>query len=419
MKRKLVDKLIEWKDKKKNSNHKPILITGVRGVGKTYLAYDFVRSFYKDCIYLNFERNGQIGKLFQDEDPEIIIKNISEYFKKSVKEKATILIFDEIAGCSKVINFIMNATKSKIPINIIIISSMPLEYIDSSQKIGKLVDHLILYPFNFEEYLWATGNDWYSDLIREHFISNKKVPDIVHKELMGIFEQYLIIGGMPRSINEYINLETEINISEQHKSILDSFYLDTRNHMDDSLCVKAKSIMNTIDMQIEKKNKKFQYKLIRKGASKKLYIDAINYMDQSNMVIKVKKLDSDQFKLFLCDVGLQLSMFYERKISPNTQTDLELRRGIIENYIAQNLISNHHELNFWESNAQAKIDFIIKKDMNLLPIEVSIDDNTRSKSLSVFKTTYDIKNSIKISTNNFGLKNNIKYIPYYAVFCIE
>lgn len=426
MKRKLVDKLIEWKDN--NNRRKPILITGSRGVGKTYLAFDFGKSFYQDTIYINFERNIGLATLFREKDSESIIKNIEKYFQKSIDEETTILILDEIASCNDAINFLINNSDIRIP-NTIAISSKPIEYVKHGEKLRLITEHYTLYPFDFEEYLWATGFEWYTDVIREHFVSNKKIPDIVHKELMDIFEQYLLVGGMPRAINEFINMETSINISEQHNSILESFYSDAGYHIDDSFSLKVKNIFSTMNMQIAKKNKKFQYKLIRKGATKNLYIDAIDYMDSSNMVIKVKKLDSEQFKLYLSDVGLQLSMINERmtttamennfKVFLNESDEIEVRRGLIENYIAQNLIGNHNELFFWESNAQAKIDFIIKNAFNLLPIEVSIDDNTRSKSLSIFKSTYDINFSIKISTNNFGLKNNIKYVPLYAVFCIE
>lgn len=416
MKRKLIDKLIEWKDKGKDSRLKPVLITGSRGGGKTYLSFDFGKSFFKDIIYINFERDSKLAALFHEKDPDGILDNISEYFQKPVSKDTTILILDEIGICDHAIQFIVQLKDRKVPVNIIATSSKPLEYIEYGQELKKCVEQLILYPFDFEEYLWATGYEWYSDIIREHYISNKKIPDIVHKELLDIFEQYLIVGGMPRAINEYINTEAFINISEQHNSILEGFYSDAENLMNENLHIKVKNIFATMDMQISKKNKKFQYKLIRKGATKNLYMDGIDFMNASNMTIKVQKIDSDQFKLYLCDVGLQLSMIKKGSIKTD---QLEARKGLIENYIAQNLISGHREIYFWESNAQAKIDFIIKDCLNVMPIEVSTDNNTRSKSLSIIKNTYDIQKSIKISTNNFDLKNNIKYVPLYAVFCIN
>lgn len=416
MKRKLIDRLSEWKEKNKDGLSRPVLITGARGVGKTYLSFDFGRSFYQDIIYINFERNGRLKRLFYEEQPEIILDKISDHFHKPLN-KDTILILDEIGYCEEGIQFILQVKEHKLPVNIIGITSKSLDYISLREELEGCVEHMALYPFDFEEYLWATGYEWYSDVIREHFAKNKKIPDIVHNELLNIFEQYMNVGGFPRVINEYMNTEMFINISEQQNSIMESFYADAGNK-DDSLYVKIKSILSTMDMQIGKKNKKFQYKLIRKGATKNLYIDGIHYMNKSNIVIKVDKLNSDQFKLYLCDAGLQASMILEGNNEITKEDYRHVRKGLIENCIAQNLIPHYPKIYFWESNAQAKIDFIIKDELNMIPVEVSADTNTRTKSLSIFKSTYNVRKSIKISANNFGFRNNIKYIPFYAVFCL-
>lgn len=412
-----MDRLSEWKEKSKNSLVKPILMTGTRGVGKTYLSYEFGKSFYQDIIYINFERNTKLKRLFWEDELDQIIINISQYFQKTL-DKDIILILDEIGDCQEGIQFILQEKVHKLPFNVIGISSKPPGSIKFHEKLIDCVEHIILYPFDFEEYLWATGYEWYSDVIREHFTKNTKVPDIVHRELLSIFEEYLNVGGFPRVINEYVNTETAINISEQQNSILESFYTDARNHTDESLYIKVKSILSSMDMQIGKKNKKFQYKLIRKGATKNLYIDGIYYMQHANMVMKVDKLDSDQFKLYLSDVGLQMSMILAEK-NQVSRDDRQVRKGIIENCIVQNLMPHYPKIYFWESNAQAKIDLILKDNLDMIPIEVSIDNNTRTKSLSIFKSIYHVKKSIKISTKNFGYRNNIKYIPLYAVFCLD
>lgn len=422
MKRKLLNELIDWKKTKKGIYNKPAFITGSRGVGKTYLAFDFSKAFFSDQIYINFERNVKNSELFENEDPLVVLESLEEYFQVSIKD-TTILILDEITVCQTAINFLIQLPKINRKLNIIAISTKPIQYIDRFEDLQEVITPFKLFPFDFEEYLWCMGYEWYSDVIREHFISNRKVPDIVHKELNEFFEQYLILGGMPIALNEYINSEAFINVSEQHHIIMETLHSDAENHMDESTSIKVKNILNTMDYQMMKKNKKFQYKLIRKGASKGIYKDAIHYMEIANIMNKIVKLDSDHFKLYLCDVGMQLSMIKEQnhKNEEDPEEKLNLKKGLIETYIAQNLMVNHKTLYFWESNAQAKIDFLIKDESgNLLPIEVSMNEYTRSKSLSVFKSTYQLDkiDSIKLSINNFAASKNVKYVPFYAVFCI-
>lgn len=441
MKRKLFDKLSDWKH---SSHRKPILLTGGRGVGKTYLAYDFAKAFYSNVIYLNFEREPILIDLFQAN------KNISmkEILKNKVSMKETLepvlLILDEITAypdlkdLSKRINEVIDTH------DIILISSNIRSFPDNSywEKYFQEEEQFIqfqLFPLDFEEYLIASSNEWYIDAIKSHYKKNKSIPEIVHKELLTYFEDFIQIGGMPSAVNEYVNMDSACNVSEKHRIIMDSYLSDMNRYLSNGTALKVSQVFSTIANQLIKENHKFQYTMIRKGATQALYEDALLYLQDTfygYYCYKVGddffeiKLDRDSdgnytnkcdlnacsvFKLYMPDVGLLSSSILLQNVK-NTE---QIRKGIIENYVAQSLISNGHPLYFWESSSQAKVDFIIMKNSEYVPIEVRIDDKTRSKNISVFKTKCSqMTESIKISTKNFEYVNGVKYVPIYAAFCI-
>lgn len=432
MKRKRINNLLEWKE---NCANKPLSLIGARGTGKTYLANAFAKAFYSKSIYINFERVPEYHKLFDGEDVSIWIQNVlmlSETYTYSSElsdnEKEPILvIIDEVSFYPTFMDKLLVLIKANPPFQIMCITSFRNDQYERDDFFYVLQ----LYPLNFEEYLIATGNEWYAEAIRTHYATNKKLPDIVHRELLNFFEDYLQIGGMPSAVNEFINMEGKCNISEQHRIIADSYLWDTKRRNDEGESLKISQVYNIIDKQLVKENRKFQYTLIRKGATHAMYTNAVQYITDTYYGIRCNKLteealesarefDADsnnisQYKLYMSDVGMLCSSFKQLSSKHPDQ----VRKGLIENYVAQTLYANGHHLNYWESSSQAKIDFILHKGDYILPIEVKTGNITRSKNLSVFKSKCNhIKDAIKISTRNFEYSSNIKYVPIYAVFCI-
>ena len=413
MKRKLLDKIIDWNLETPNT---PLVISGARGVGKTYLIYNFAKEHYGANLYFNFEQNYNVRSLFSSDCIQTI-KNINTYFETMVDYNITILILDEFSQCENVISFINNIAsyneKNDEKIHIICANS-DVNNIEINYSLNAKT--LTLYPFDFEEFLIATNNEWYVEAIRDHFYTNKPLPDIVHEELLDIFNNYMYIGGMPSVINEYTIMDSYINISEKQNLLTNSNLSDLRSKISDGEFVKVMSVYNTISSQLMKENKKFQYSIIRRGATRKIYENTINYLCSTGYISKCNKyMDSpedDNFKLYMNDVGILYSM------SKNIYNE-EFNKALIENYVLQNLISNNNVVTFWESKSQAKIDFVAQKGDKLYAIEVKNGNNTRSKNYSIFKEMHPENTGlIKISTKNFTLSKGVKYIPLYAVFCI-
>ena len=437
MKRNVINKLIQWKKTKK---HKPVLLTGVKGVGKTYLAFDFSNAFFENIIYINFEHQNNIEKFFEIRDTieirdKLIEVNLfipNDNKKDEINFSQSILILDEVPNKKLILEKIDLLYKKDIFPYIIMISSGST-HVDFPECL-KNFKHITLHPLSFDEFLRAINYDWYIGTIKTHYENNTKIPDILHKELLQLHDLYLQIGGMPSLINEYLSLLTTINLAEQHKALVGSYYNYILENDLEAQALKMKQVLESLPQQLIKDNKKFQYKIIRKGTTYAMYRDAIKnlidggYILRSNKIrtedlvslsnkdkrdIKLKKNNS--FKLYMPDVGL----LYTGLIEEGAQyKDLSMRKALLENYIGQTLHSSGYPLYFWESRSMAKIEFIIKKDKTFIPIEVHASSNTRSKSISVLKQSIDFPYGIKISSRNFSFSNDIKYVPYYAAFCI-
>ncbi len=432
MKRKRIDSLLKWKE---NNMNKPLLLMGGRGTGKTYLANDFAKSFYSKSIYINLERVPECHKLLEGEDVSIWIQNllmISETYPYASKhpedEKEPILfIMDEVSFYPPFMEKLEALIKANPPFQIMCITSFRSECYEKDDFFYILQ----LFPLNFEEFLIATGNEWYGETIRIHYASNKKLPDIVHRELLALFEDYLQTGGMPAAVNEFISMEGKYNISEQHRILASAYLWDAKSRNNEGDGLKISQVYSIMDKQLIKENRKFQYTLIRKGATHAMYGNAVQYITDTFYGIRCNKLAEEalesackseissnilpQYKLYMADVG----MLYSSLKQIECKHPDHIRKGLIENYVAQTLYGNGYPLIYWESNSQAKIDFILYKDNSIVPIEVKTGNITRSKNLSVLKSKCSyIKGAIKISTRNFEYSGDIKYVPIYAVFCI-
>lgn len=430
MKRKAIDDLIKWKALK---NKIPIILTGAKGVGKTYLAYDFSKAFFEHIYYMNLEREPLLRNLFVPADPVKTNEQLAEHFhlKQDEINHSEILIVDEISCCTTALQLLDTIHIYKSFDYIIAISSKPIPY--EYQK-NKLI--LPIYPLEFDEFLRAIGSDWYIELIQTHFNSNTKIPEIVHKELLELHQLYLQIGGMPGAINEYQNLNSVLNIAEQHNLLIGSYHDYIKLLHADSEALKMNQVYDSIMLQLIKENRKFQYKLVRKGTTHTMYKEAINKLTELNYAIKCNRISNVQlltpmeeldqtdasgedtdpyFKLYLQDTGILYTKITEEfgDIFYHNQ-----KIAVLENFVAQALQAKNYLFGFWESDSMAKIDFILYKDKDIIPIEIFENINTRSKSISVLKQKCEFNYAIKISTRNFEFSNQIKYVPYYAVFCI-
>lgn len=413
MKRNAMEKLTEWKQ---GGYRMPLFLSGVRGCGKTYLAMDFAKSFFEGALYLNFEQqNAQSRTLLTELEKVRTLDSLSVricgLFDVPLEYRSNFLIIlDEVCEAEALWNFLLLSATELLDFCILIISSrMPAPPAGSK--------HLNLNPFTFEEFLFAAGQEWYSEVIRGHFQTNRRIPGIVHEELVDRFDDYLGTGGMPAAINEYLCFETTDNLPEIHQGYLGHILHDIHRHYTEGQALKMRQVLEVLPAQLAKENQKFQYRLIRKGATGALYEDAIKALCRAQLIRLCRRQGrAEAFKIFPADVGL-LYALSQRGIPDKTKERVFCRQ-LLDCYVMQTLAACGYAPEFWESSSQARIDFLIEVDGCKIPIEVKTADNTRSKSIGVYRAAHEIPYSVKVSYHNFDFSGGVRSVPYYAIFCL-
>lgn len=432
MERNMMRELVAWRNRQKD--RMPLILHGARQVGKTYLLRELGERCFKNCIYVNFERAEIVAGFFEGElNPNRLIYLLEEYFSQKITPDETLLIFDEIQVCERALTSLKYFSEEAPEYHIAAAGSLlgvAIKRERYSFPVGKVVMKT-LYPLGFDEFLQAMDQGYLVTLIREHYGQRKEMPAAVHGELLGWYRRYLATGGMPAAIKEYREQKSWFNVPEVQTLILNAYTADMAKYTNDSESTKIKNAFHSMPAQLAKENKKFQYKLIRKGATAGLFGDSIAWLVFSGIVLQCDRItrgemplaafrDISAFKLYLSDVGL-LSAFADIPAESILRGELSglFRGALAENYTAQALAAGGHQLYYWTSDAPAaEVDFVIQKEGCIVPIEVKSGENTHARSLWHFRRLYQPKLAIRISEKNFGYEDGIFSVPLYAVFCI-
>lgn len=301
---------------------------------------------------------------------------------------------------------------------------------NSSFPVGK-IKIIKMYPMDFEEFLWGIEENELILQIEKSFQNMSPMPEILHKKALMLYKHFLCIGGMPAAINEYIEIDKNIfdYLGDEKSDIITSYIADMTKYTTSVEALKVNEIYKNLPEQLAKENKKFMYQLISKNARSRDYETSIEWLIQSEIVLKCSMITSPNipleaykqsniFKIYFNDIGLFLT---HAKVSNTTiisDIDIIYKGAIVENYVAEVLKTKGYELYYFKKENSMEIDFLIEKDDNVIPIEVKAGENIKSKSLDNYVKTFNPKYSIRISARNFGFENNIKSIPLYAVYLI-
>lgn len=431
MKRKFYKVLIEWKNKNINT---PLMVVGARQIGKTYIIDEFCKNEFEDYIYINLMEKQSITKIFEDDsDFETKVKKIELELNKKIIPEKTIVFIDEIQESEKAISSLKAFCESKLKYRIICAGSLlgvKIRRFKSSFPVGK-VQIEFMHPMDFEEFLNALDKQMWVDEIKRCYENLEEIS--IHDKLIDMYRTYLCIGGMPAAVLEYKNVNEDILLWNKNilKNIILSYLADMNKYtLNNNESIKIEKIYNTIPNSLAKENKKFKYVDIEKGANKRAFESAIDWLEASEMIYKCKCVNKveqplkvysqeDKFKLYLSDVGILISLLEIEFSEIILNENFMFKGAIVENYVAQAFSTNNISLYYWNSGNKAEIDFLLYNKDGIIPVEVKAGDNTQSKSLNVYKEKYSPKYSIRLSTKNFGFTNGIKSIPLYATFCIK
>ena len=430
MKRKIEEKLLQWKNKTKD--RKPLILNGARQVGKTYLLREFGEKYYKNTVYVNLEISREVRAYFEENlEPERILRFLEAVAGERIIPEETLIILDEIQSCEKALTSLKYFCEETPEYHITAAGSLLGVAINRNQysfPVGK-VETIELFPMDFEEFLWAFGKEFIAVQIRDSFHTMTALPEGLHTEAIEYLRQFLIVGGMPAAVNTFLDTGKFLDASSVQSEIVDNYIADMAKYASNTDSVKIRACYNSIPAQLAKENKKFQYKVVQKGGTTAIFGVSIEWLNLAGIVIKCQRVehgfepipvytDLSSFKLYMSDVGIltmKSGLPHHIILSGEGNTFLG---ALMENYVASQLKANGYDLYYWTSEYSAELDYVIVKDQRVYAIEVKKGEHVRSKSLSQFASKYHPYRAIRFSMKNFGNENDIWSIPLYAVFCL-
>lgn len=431
MKRDLMLKLIEWKEK---TNRRPLILEGARQVGKTYLLKEFGKKYFSKVHYFNFEEDFFLAKTFErDLNPERIIDELSVMKDRSINKKEDLIIFDEIQACPNALTSLKYFEEQCPEIALCAAGSLlGVRLGEGSYPVGK-VDHLHLYPLSFFEFVRANNQQLYNYLMKLDI--NDEISDGIHGQLWDIFRNYLIVGGLPGIVNIYIskgNLSLNDlfnNIREEQLSLIKDYLSDIAKHSGKTNAMHIERVWRSIPAQLSKsmdgQAKKFIFKNVLSGRSGYSNLAGpIEWLEKAGLIHKVliaqkaiipltAYTKENIFKLLFFDIGILAALANIPAQSFFNYSFGTYKGFVAENFVATELINSGLKNLYSWNEGTSEIEFLIQSGENLIPIEVKAGKNTQAKSLKVFSQRYDPLLKIILSGKKQNSSDNLKYIPLY------
>ena len=432
MKRKITEQLIAWKDK---TGRMPLIVNGARQVGKTYILKEFASTQFNQFVYINLETNSKVNAFFDgDINPVQIVQYLETVTEIRIIPDTTLIVLDEIQSCPRALLSLKSFCEEAPQYHVVAAGSLLGVAINRDKfsfPVGK-VDELSMFPMDFEEFLWAMQRTALSDEIISHFRQNKPLITPLHAEALELYKKYLITGGMPAAVKEFVETSSFLTVKDVQGRILNEYVADMAKYASPSTTVKIRACYNSIPAQLAKENVKFQYKTVQRGGTATIFGESIEWLVYAGIALKCQKTahgfmpvsayaDLSDFKLYLSDTGMltmQSGMATQTILSP-IEEDNSFLGMISENFVAQALVRNGFPLFYWKNENTAELDFVVQIAGEVVPVEVKKGRRTKSTSLSMFVKQYNCRYAIRISSKNFGFENQIISIPFYAVWCIQ
>ena len=428
MERFVMNKLVEWKN---SPYRKPLILKGVRQVGKTWLLKEFGKRYYENTAYFNFDENEEYRQFFETtKDVKRILQNLILASGQKINPGSTLIIFDEVQDCSNVINsmkyFCENAPEYHIACAGSLLGIALAK--PSSFPVGK-VDFLQIDPMTFSEFLLANGDDNLAAYL-ESVDTIEPIPDAFFNPLCEKLKMYYVTGGMPEPVLMWTEARDVNAMQNALSNIISAYERDFGKHPNTSEFPKISMIWKSVPSQLARENKKFIYKVVKEGARAREYEDALQWLADARLVHKIYRSsapglpiaaydDLSAFKIYLVDVGLlrRLSQLAPTAFGEGNRLFTEFKGALTENYVLQSLIPQFEVTpRYWsQNNPPYEVDFLIQRENDIFPVEVKSDTNITSKSLKKYKELFDdkIKLRVRFSLDNLKLDDDVLNIPLF------
>ena len=434
LKRKIYNELLQWK----NSTHQDcILVKGARQVGKTFIVREFGRREYQNYIEINFLRNPELKHIFEGNlDADEIYKRMTAHIPgMKITNGNTLLFLDEIQKCAKsrtALKFLAEDRRCDV---IASGSLLGLHYGQDDDKEVEPVESipvgyerpLILHSLDFEEFLWAYG---YSadliDYLRSFFVNKEKVPNDIHGKLQNILREYLVVGGMPEVVDNFVSIKDFNQVQSIQEKILSSYDDDISNHAKGAEKAKVRNCYDSIPRQLAKENKKFKFSEVEKKSTSRKYGNSIAWLRDSDLVNGCYNVyepylpltanaKENEYKLYLNDSGLLMARYGLQSKLAVLQNTIKgnAKGGIYENLISEMLIKQGYRLYYFKTeDSRMEVEFIIEKDSAVIPVEVKAG-NASTLSLNSFIERFQPPYAYKLIDGNIGVADKKITLPHY------
>ena len=419
-----------WKE---SPYRKPLILKGVRQVGKTWILKEFGRRYYENTAYFNFDENEEYKQFFETtKDVERILQNLVMASGQQIVPEKTLIIFDEVQDCPKVINamkyFCENAPQYHVACAGSLLGIALAK--PSSFPVGK-VNFMQIDPMTFSEFLLANGDGNLVDYMNA-LHSIEPIPDAFFNPLYEKLKMYYVTGGMPESVLMWTEARDISAMQHVLSDIIGAYERDFAKHPNTKEFPKISMIWQSIPSQLARENKKFIYKVVKEGARAREYEDALQWLVDARLVHKVYRStapklpmsaydDISAFKIYLVDVGLlrRLAQLAPTAFGDGNRLFTEFKGALTENFVLQSLMTQFEVApRYWsQTNPSYEVDFLVQRENDIIPIEVKAETNTTSRSLKKFKELFSdmIKLRVRFSLDNLKLDDDVLNIPLFMI----
>ena len=436
LKRKIEKQLLEWKN---TPGHKPLIIKGCRQCGKTYSVMQFAKENYTHVVYLNFFENPSYASVFAGAlDVDNITLLLSALLGKEAVFEAgkTVLILDEIQDCPDA----RTALKFfRIDGRYDVIGTESLLGVKGYGKEPKSVPVgsetvIDMYPLDFEEFLWANDiSEAVIGMLQNALDTERPVPDALHNRMKQLLLQYAVVGGMPDAVQTFVDSKQMDAVLQIQRDIVRSYEDDMVKYAEKKDKSRIKECFQSIPRQLAKENKKLQYSLVRKGSTASKYAGSLQWIEDAGIIARCYNLfitelpldgnaQQDIFKVYMCDMGLFVSMLEDGTQFDILQGNLYAYKGaIFENLIADIFTKMGRKLYYFRKDSGLEVDFVIryKRECTLVEVKAANGNIKSAKTILNHPEKYHVNSAIKLGDYNVGRMGQVLTLPLYMAFLLK
>lgn len=436
LKRKIEKTLLNWLN---TENRNPLILKGCRQCGKTFSVLRFAQQHYKHVVYLNFFENPDYKTIFEGSlKADDVVLMMSAFVGANVRfiPHETVIVLDEIQECPRArasLKFFKLDGRFDVLATGSLLGISGYRSEDYSVPVGyeTIID---MFPLDFEEFLWANGiEDSLIALLKQCLEEERPVPEALHQRMRDLLLQYVVVGGMPHIVDQFIKEKNVAFVREEQKLLIRSFEDDMVKYAQGADKSRIRECFESIPKQLARDNKKFQFSLIKKTARSNQYVGSLQWLEDTGLIRRCYNLTlpelplegnacHDKFKVYMADTGLFVGMLEDGTERDILQGDLFGYKGaIFENLVADFFIKMKRPLYYFRKDSGLEIDFIMcyKGEAVLLEVKAKSGNTKSTRTILKHPEKYHVHSAIKLGDYNVGRREQLLTLPLYMGFLLS